>query len=110
MNKEEAECAFILDQNPNIKYWVRNLERNPNYAFWLPTSTDKFYPDFVAQLRNGKILVVEYKGRHLDNSDTKEKDMIGKGWAAKSGNIFLTAWAKDQEGNSLEGQIKDCLK
>ena len=70
MNNEEAECAFLLDHNPNIKYWVRNLERNPRHAFWLPTATDKFYPDFVAQLNSGKILVVE---QHLDGSDAKEK-------------------------------------
>ena len=109
MNKEEAECAFILDQNPNIKYWVRNLERNPNYAFWLPTSTDKFYPDFVALLNNNKILVIEYKGEHLDNPDTKEKELIGQVWAEKSSNIFLMAWKKDRKGRGLEAQIKDCL-
>ena len=109
MNNEEAECAFLLDHNPNIKYWVRNLERNPQHAFWLPTATDKFYPDFVAQLHNGKILVVEYKGQHLDGSDAKEKEMIGKVWAEKSDNIFLMARAKDQLGNSLESQINNCL-
>ena len=109
MNSEEANCAFLLDQNPNIKYWVRNLERNPRHAFWLPTATDKFYPDFVAQLNSGKILVVEYKGQHLDGSDAKEKEMIGKVWAEKSGNIFLMAWAKDQMGNNLERQINNCL-
>jgi len=109
MNNEEAECAFILDQNHNIKYWVRNLERNPNYAFWLPTSTDRFYPDFVALLKNNKILVIEYKGEHLDNPDTKEKDLIGKVWAEKSSNIFLIAWKRDQRGKGLEAQINDCL-
>jgi type III restriction enzyme len=109
MNNEEAECAFLLDQNPNIKYWVRNLEKNPRHAFWLPTATNKFYPDFVTQLNSGKILVIEYKGQHLDGSDAKEKEMIGKVWAKKSGNIFLMAWAKDQMGNSLERQINNCL-
>jgi len=109
MNNEEANCAFLLDQNPNIKYWVRNLERSPRHAFWLPTATDKFYPDFVAQLNSGKILVIEYKGQHLDGSDAKEKEMIGKVWEEKSGNIFLMAWAKDQMGNNLERQINNCL-
>ncbi|MDC0865090.1 DEAD/DEAH box helicase family protein [Rickettsiaceae bacterium] len=109
MNNEEANCAFLLDQNPHIKYWVRNLERDPRHAFWLPTATDKFYPDFVAQLNSGKILVIEYKGQHLDGSDAKEKEMIGKVWEEKSGNIFLMAWAKDQMGNNLERQINNCL-
>ncbi|HET54606.1 MAG TPA: hypothetical protein ENN33_05250, partial [Ignavibacteria bacterium] len=61
MNEEEAECALNIDSNPNVEFWIRNLERKPNYAFWLQTSTDKFYPDFVVQLKNGIIVVIEYK-------------------------------------------------
>ena len=38
--------------------------RQPN-SFWLQTSSDKFYPDFVALLNDGRVLVVEYKGRIL---------------------------------------------
>lgn len=92
MNDEEAECAFAIDQNPNVKFWVRNLERQPN-SFWLPTSTDKFYPDFIAQLNDGRLLVVEYKGEQFAGiADSKEKESIGKVWAEKSGNLFLMAW------------------
>src|SRR5690606_23600414 len=62
---EETACAIALDQLPEVKYWVRNLERQPDSSFWLPTSTDRFYPDFVAELTDGRILAVEYKGAHL---------------------------------------------
>ncbi len=106
MNGEEAECAFTIDQNPDVKYWARNLERDPKYAFWLPTSADRFYPDFVAKLHDGRLLVVEYKGEHLRNEDTEEKELIGKVWAEKSGNLFLLAWKKDQIGRDLCSQIK----
>lgn len=92
MNTEESEFAFALDKNPLVEFWVRNLERNPDHAFWLPTSSDKFYPDFVAKLKDGRLLVTEYKGAHLlSNDDTKEKTNIGHLWADKSGNIFLLA-------------------
>ena len=41
---------------------------------WLPTSTDRFYPDFVAMLQDGRIFVVEYKGAdRMDTGDTREK-------------------------------------
>ena len=66
-------------------------------------------PDFVALLNNNKILVIEYKGEHLDNPDTKEKELIGKVWEEKSSNIFLMAWKKDHKGRGIEAQIKDCL-
>lgn len=45
-----------------VKYWVRNLAVQPRTSFWLPTSTDRFYPDFVAELVDGRVLVMEYKG------------------------------------------------
>ncbi len=110
MNGEEAECAFAIDQNPEVKYWVKNLERNPKYAFWLPTSTDKFYPDFVAKLNDGRLLIVEYKGGHLKNEDTEEKELIGKVWAEKSGNLFLIAWKKDGKGRDVYRQIDELIK
>jgi len=59
---EEFQCAQFIDQMDEVKHWVRNLERRPDTSFWLQTSTDRFYPDFVAELTDGRILVVEYKG------------------------------------------------
>ena len=110
MNGEESECAQAIDRNPLIKFWVRNLERQPIHAFWLPTSTDKFYPDFVAKLNDGRLLVIEYKGKHLDNEDSKEKELIGKVWAEKSGNLFLMAWKKDDTGYDVYQQINQVLE
>lgn len=85
MNGEEARCAAIIDSVPRVQYWVRNLEQRHDCSFWLPTSTDKFYPDFVAKLIDGRYLVVEYKGAdRMDTADTKEKKMIGELWEARS--------------------------
>jgi len=106
MNKEEVECARAIDRNPLVKMWVRNLERQVSHAFWLPTSTDKFYPDFVAQLSDGRLFVIEYKGAHLDNDDSHEKELIGKVWAEKSENLFLMAW-KEKCGRDVQQQIND---
>jgi len=66
---EEFDCAQYIDILSEVKYWVRNLERHPEHSFWLQTSTDKFYPDFVAKLEDGRILVVEYKGDFLITND-----------------------------------------
>lgn len=108
MNNEEAEFAQALDRNRLVKFWVRNLERQPYHAFWLPTSSDRFYPDFVVKLHDGRLLVVEYKGAHLNNDDTKEKELLGKVWAEKSGNLFLMAW-KDFEGQDIYKQLNKIL-
>jgi len=56
-----------------------NLSGQPRAAFWLPTSTDRFYPDFVALLQDDRLLVVEYKGAaYVSNDDSKEKRLIGE--------------------------------
>jgi type III restriction enzyme len=83
---EEFECAMFLDQMPEIEYWVRNVEKKPG-AFWLPTSRHRFYPDFLAKLKDGRILVVEYKGGKLaEAASEKEKEEIGKLWASRADN------------------------
>ncbi|WP_444548782.1 DEAD/DEAH box helicase [Candidatus Magnetomonas plexicatena] len=105
---EEFECAKLIDNHPQVKYWIRNLSGRSQTSFWLPTSTDRFYPDFVAVLKDGRILVIEYKGAFLaDTQDTKEKRNIGELWAAKSGgkSLFLMAEKKNAQGQGLEEQI-----
>ena len=67
-----------------MAFWIRNVARHPA-SFWLPTATDRFYPDFVARLKDGRFLVVEYKGEHLaEGSDTAGKRAIGALWERKS--------------------------
>lgn len=74
---EEFECAVAIDSLDEVRHWVRNVDRSPG-AYWLPTSTDKFYPDFVAELGDGRLLIVEYKGAdRRDNEDRREKKNIG---------------------------------
>ncbi len=102
MNGEEADCAWLLDHLPGVRHWVRNLERRPDSAFWLQTRTDRFYPDFVAQLEDGRVLAVEYKGAHLMNPDTDEKRQIGELWQERSdGQCLFLLVGKDDYGPRL---------
>lgn len=82
---EEFDCARSLDGLAPVAWWVRNLERQPNFSFWLQTSTDRFYPDFVCELHDGRVLVVEYKNeRDWSNDDNREKRELGELWAERS--------------------------
>lgn len=103
MNEEETECALNIDSNPNVEFWVRNLEKKPNYAFWLQTSTDKFYPDFIVKLKNGIIVVVEYKGENLYGSpDSEEKKLIGDVWANASKGTCRFRMLKGKDWDQLK--------
>jgi type III restriction enzyme len=106
---EEYECAFALENTKQVRYWVRNLSGQPRASFWLPTSTDRFYPDFVALLEDGRLLVVEYKGAaYVTNDDSKEKRLLGELWEAKSNGkgLFLMAEKADELGRGVFEQIR----
>jgi type III restriction enzyme len=110
---EEFECAKLIDNLPQIKHWVRNLASQLETSFWLPTSTGRFYPDFVAQLNDDRIFVIEYKGSYLvDTQDTKGKRNIGELWAAKSGDkgLFLMAEKQSSQRQALMDQITALLR
>lgn len=111
LNKEEAECAREIDRLEEVEYWVRNIEKH-QYSFYLPMANGRFYPDFVAKLKDDRILVVEYKGDHLaTNEDTQNKDLIGNLWEKSSNGkcLFLMAVKKNEIGTVAE-QIKNKLK
>jgi type III restriction enzyme len=109
---EETACAIEIDGMSEVKSWVRNLERQAEAAFWLPTSTDKFYPDFVAELNDGRVLVVEYKGGdRMSNDDSKEKRTIGQVWGAASNNrcVFVMVTDASTAGKPVGAQLRAAL-
>jgi type III restriction enzyme len=103
---QEYDCAVFLDQLDAVKYWVRNLERRPDSSFWLQTSTDKFYPDFVALLAEGRILVVEFKSEdRWSNDDSKEKRAVGELWANRSNDACAFVMPKGPDWGAIEAAI-----
>ncbi|MEA0826947.1 hypothetical protein [Xanthomonas campestris] len=104
---EEFLCAQAIDQLDEVEFWVRNLVDKSQ--FWMPTSKQRTYPDFVARLNDGRLLVVEYKGGDRYSADSeKEKRMIGELWAKKSNGrgVYLMAQLKDEKGNSVTEQLQ----
>lgn len=111
-NAEEFLCAQVIDMHPRVKHWVRNISQQRETSFWLPTAKDYFYPDFVCELDNGSIAVIEYKGEvYVTNDDSKEKEAIGQQWANNSQGkrIFLMARLKADDGRNVYQQIHDAL-
>ncbi|MFA6100565.1 MAG: DEAD/DEAH box helicase family protein [Victivallaceae bacterium] len=105
---EEFECACFIDGLDEVGSWVRNLERQPSFSFWMQTATDKFYPDFVCQLKDGRSLVVEYKGGdRWSNDDSKEKRRMGELWAAKSRGQCLFVMPNGFKPEEIAAAIRD---
>ena len=105
---EEFECAQIIDLMPEVKHWVRNLVRRDEASFSLPLAHGNFFPDFILELNDGRILIVEYKGEvYKTNDDSAEKRLVGDLWAKHSqGNcLFLMAVKKDENGQGVQQQL-----
>lgn len=103
---EEFECARAIDLLDDVEFWVRNLVHSSQ--FWMPTSIQRTYPDFVAKLKDGRLLVVEYKGGDRFTAEQeKEKRMVGDLWAQRSSGkgLYLMARKLDDQNRNVREQL-----
>lgn len=108
LNSFEVDCARVVDRLDQVETWVRNGVTAPdNYS--IPISTGNFYPDFVIKLTDGRLLLVEPKGR-VDELDA-EKERVGLRFAdASEGKVrFVMVRQNHRLGLSAEQQIRAAL-
>ncbi len=102
---EEFDCAALLDGLREIKVWIRNVPRS-EASFWLQTSTDRFYPDFIALLKDDRFLALEYKNEtDWTNDDSKEKRAVGALWAERSGGHCLFIMPKGKDWGTIRALV-----
>ena len=108
---EEFDCAVTIDSLKPVKHWVRNPVHR---GFALPLAHQhNFYPDFIAELNDGRILIVEYKGAdRKSNDDSREKRIVGESWEKASGGkcLFVMAVKKDEQGRNVQEQLQNKLQ
>ena len=86
-------------------FWVRNVERKPS-SFSLQTATDRFYPEFICKLDDGRILAVEYKNsRDYDLPDNEEKRRLGELWEMRSGGKCLFIMPRGKEFEAIKAKL-----
>ncbi|MFC5570238.1 DEAD/DEAH box helicase [Lysobacter yangpyeongensis] len=104
---EEFECARQIDLLDDVGFWVRNLVHQSQ--FWMPTAKQRTYPDFVAKLKDDRLLVVEYKGGDRFTADQEEeKRLVGDLWAKRSkgrGVYLMASLANGDLRDQLMGAI-----
>lgn len=84
LNDYERKVIWELSGLDNVKWWHRNIARK-EFAI---NGAVIAYPDLMVMLKNGKMLLVETKGDHLDNSESKAKADSGAEWAALAGRMY----------------------
>ena len=81
MNEYERKTVWALSAMDHIKWWHRNISR---LGFQINGAIHA-YPDIIVMTTSGKILMIETKGDHLDNDESKAKAKIGYQWASLAG-------------------------
>jgi type III restriction enzyme len=81
MNGLERDVAWELSNMSNIKWWHRNMARK---GFSINGYVNA-YPDIIAMTQSGKILMIEPKGDHLENAESRQKVKIGRAWQNMAG-------------------------
>ncbi len=108
MRDEESECAKKIDDHRNVKRWVRNLEHESAGGFCLPLSPGRFFPDFIAELYDGRAALVEYKGKKwAELKEELHKREVGKLWAARSGGKCVFVWVVDHDWAGLGSALNE---
>jgi len=93
----------------SVLWWHRIVERGQN-EFCI-NGFINHYPDFVVKTKKGNIVMIETKGSHLDNPDTKLKIKLGREWAnratsaSKDGHTFSYFMVFEDDNRKAEGSI-----
>ncbi len=96
-NDFEYEVISAIADNPNVHFWHRNREKKD----FCINGFINHYPDFIVRMKSGKTIMVESKGDHLDNDNSKNKILLGNKWADLAGNdykYFMVFQSKQVEG------------
>lgn len=108
---QEFECARVIDELDEVEFWVRNLVHKSQ--FWMPTSRMRTYPDFVAKLKDGRLLVIEFKGSdRFSNDDSEEKRSVGQLWqkATNGRGIYVMAQMTGGKAGSIREELLGAIE
>jgi type III restriction enzyme len=98
----DFEIEFINKIADSVRWWHRNPSRPQGYNI---CGFVNHYPDFIIKLNNGKVLFVETKGDHLDNSESAAKIRLGEKIQyldAQKNFLYFMAFEKEGVDKAIE--------
>lgn len=101
MNQLEIDLVMELTALPNVRWWHRNIARQ---GFCINGFTNH-YPDIMVMTQSSKIIMVETKGEHLKNDDSRDKIELGRAWSNAAGNQYRYYMVFREEESLLSGAV-----
>lgn len=118
MNDSEFKAISRLISLENIIWWHRIDEKRKDYSFRI-NGFINHYPDFLILTKKNTLILLEIKGEHLANPESKRKLELGKRWESLANQIglshkfryFMTFLKEPMEGaKSLDELIETISK
>lgn len=118
MNNTEYKVISRLTSLENIIWWHRIDEKRKDYSFRI-NGFINHYPDFLILTRKNTLILLEIKGEHLANPESKRKLELGKKWESLANQVslsykfryFMTFLKEPMEGaKSLDELIETIAK
>ena len=102
-NMDKLELALVREFTAltNIKWWHRNISKK---GFCI-NGFINHYPDFIVMTRNGKIILVEPKGEHLKNDESRKRIELGRAWKNAAGSQYRYYMVFQDGDNLLSGAV-----
>lgn len=102
VNGFEYDMVMVLTGLTNVKWWHRNISRHG----FLINGFVNHYPDFIVMTNSGKIVLIETKGDHLENRETKEKLALGRAWQNAAGAQYKYFMVFQNKDLKLDGAVQ----
>ena len=101
MNNFELRLLDAMVSLDNVRWWHRIIDRNRNEMKL--NGFINHYPDFMVMTTSGKLLLIEAKGDHLNNEESKEKLKLGRKWQENAGKKFKYFMVFDNKDTAVDG-------
>ncbi len=101
MNQLEMDLVMELTALTNVRWWHRNIARQ---GFCINGFLNH-YPDIMLMTQSGKVIMVETKGEHLKNDDSRDKIALGQAWSSAAGSQYRYYMVFREEENLLPGAV-----
>lgn len=118
MNDSEFKAISRLISLENIIWWHRIDEKRKDYSFRI-NGFINHYPDFLILTKKNTLILLEIKGEHLANPESKKKIILGKQWESAANQVglpynfryFMTFLKEPMEGaTSLDDLVETISK
>ncbi|MDR2798243.1 MAG: DEAD/DEAH box helicase family protein [Treponema sp.] len=107
----ESSESYRIEKNPHVVAWAKNDHLGFGIVYVFEGIVHTYYPDFLIQLDNGKILVLETKGKDSPIAQAKRKALAG--WIEAVNNLQdFGVWCSDSSFHvaDVDGIIEQYLE